>query len=136
MPFVSSSNGWGPVERDSSNGETGAGDGHPITIAGTSYATGLGMHAPASVRVFLGGGCTSFTAQVGVDAETGPGSVAFEVWGDGTRLAATDVLHQGDAAAPVSADVSGVQVLDLRVTDGGDGVTYDHADWADAAITC
>ncbi|TDQ04595.1 NPCBM/NEW2 domain-containing protein [Labedaea rhizosphaerae] len=136
LPFVSSSNGWGPVERDTSNGETAAGDGHPITIAGTVYPTGLGTHAPSSVRVFLGGGCSSFSALVGLDDETGAGSVAFEVWGDGTRLAATGVQHKGVAAVPVDVDVSGVRVLDLRVTDGGDGNTYDHADWAGAAVTC
>ncbi|MEU7474944.1 glycoside hydrolase family 97 catalytic domain-containing protein [Lentzea sp. NPDC042327] len=33
LPFVSESNGWGPVERDRSNGETGAGDGRPLQIA-------------------------------------------------------------------------------------------------------
>ncbi|GHF45130.1 alpha-galactosidase [Amycolatopsis bartoniae] len=136
LPFLSSSNGWGPVERDTSNGETAAGDGHPLTIAGTTYPTGLGAHAPSSVRVFLGGACTTFSARVGVDDESGAGSVAFEVWGDGVRLTGTNVLHHGDAAVPVSADVSGRQVLDLRVTDGGDGVDYDHADWADAKLTC
>jgi alpha-galactosidase len=136
LPFVSSSNGWGPVERDTSNGETGAGDGNPITIAGLGYAKGLGVHAPSSVRLFLGGGCSSFAASVGVDDESGQGSVAFEVWGDGTRLLTSDVLHHGAPAAPVAVDVAGVQVLDLRVTDGGDGVNYDHADWATPVLTC
>lgn len=46
------------------------------------------------------------------------------------------MLRHGDAAAPVNVDVSGVSVLDLRVTDGGDGVDSDHADWAAAAISC
>ncbi|MEV6907311.1 NPCBM/NEW2 domain-containing protein [Amycolatopsis sp. NPDC051071] len=32
--------------------------------------------------------------------------------------------------------LGGVQVLDLVVTDGGDGVDSDHADWAAAALTC
>ncbi|WP_370936482.1 NPCBM/NEW2 domain-containing protein [Amycolatopsis sp. cg13] len=136
LPFVSSENGWGPVERNTSNGETAAGDGHPITIAGQVYPTGLGAHAPSSVRVFLGGSCANFSAKAGVDDETGKGSVAFEVWGDGKRLAATGVLRHGDAAAPVNVDVAGVSVLDLRVTDGGDGVDSDHADWAAAAISC
>jgi len=36
----------------------------------------------------------------------------------------------------VSADVTGVRVLTLRVTDGGDGRNRDHADWADARLTC
>jgi alpha-galactosidase len=88
------------------------------------------------VRLFLGGGCSAFAASVGVDDESGQGSVTFEVWGDGTRLLASDVLHHGTPAAPVAVDVTGVQVLDLRVTDGGDGVNFDHADWAAPVITC
>ena len=35
---------------------------------------------------------------------------------------------------PVDVDVSGVRILGLRVTDGGDGSGYDHADWAEAGI--
>lgn len=34
IPFLSASNGWGPVERDTSNGEQQPGDGHPITLNG------------------------------------------------------------------------------------------------------
>ncbi|MFD0524474.1 beta-galactosidase [Paractinoplanes durhamensis] len=37
LPFLSSTNGWGPVERDTSNGEQPSGDGRPITIAGQVY---------------------------------------------------------------------------------------------------
>jgi hypothetical protein len=29
-----------------------------------------------------------------------------------------------------------VRMLDLQVTDGGDGNNSDHADWAAATITC
>jgi alpha-galactosidase len=36
----------------------------------------------------------------------------------------------------LTADVTGAQVVTLTVTDGGDGTTSDHADWADAQITC
>jgi hypothetical protein len=33
-------------------------------------------------------------------------------------------------------DVTGARMLTLRVTDGGDGKNFDHADWADARVTC
>jgi hypothetical protein len=33
-------------------------------------------------------------------------------------------------------DVTGGENLTLPVTDAGDGVTSDHADWADARLTC
>ncbi|MET9749309.1 MULTISPECIES: NPCBM/NEW2 domain-containing protein [Streptomyces] len=134
---LSASNGWGPVERDRSVGESGAGDGGPLTIGGTTFAKGLGVHAPSSVEYYLGGACSTVTAQVGVDDETGDrGSVAFEVWADGTRAASTGTVTHADPARAVSADVSGADVVRLVVTDAGDGMDYDHADWADVRVTC
>ncbi|MFJ6916096.1 NPCBM/NEW2 domain-containing protein [Streptomyces sp. NPDC101133] len=134
---LSSSNGWGPVERDRSVGESGAGDGGPITIGGRTFPKGLGVHAPSSVEYYLGGRCATVTAQVGVDDEAGDrGSVAFEVWADGTRAASTGTVTHADPARAVSADVSGADVVRLVVTDAGDGKDYDHADWADVRVTC
>lgn len=39
-------------------------------------------------------------------------------------------------AQPITADVTGAQVVRLVVTDGGDGIDSDHADWADAKLSC
>ena len=130
-------NGWGPVERNTSNGEDAAGDGRAMSIAGVPYAKGLGVHAAGDVTVFLGGACSRFTASVGVDDETGGGgSVAFSVLADGRAVATTPVLRGRQAATPLAADVSGAQVIDLVVTDGGDGNGLDHGDWAGATLTC
>lgn len=135
LPFVSESNGWGPVERDLSNGETAAGDGGPLTLRGTVHDKGLGVHAASEVVVDLDGAYRRFTAAVGVDDEVaGKGSVVFEVLGDGRTLATTPVLTSADAARALDVDVSGVRRLTLRVTDGGDGVDSDHADWGDARL--
>ncbi|MDP9794893.1 hypothetical protein J2S43_003405 [Catenuloplanes nepalensis] len=137
LPFLGESNGYGPVERDRSNGEAAAGDGNPLTLRGTAHPKGLGMHAPAEVTVWLGAACTSFTALTGVDDEvTSSGSVTFEVLGDGRPLAATGVLRSTDPAHPLTADVTGVRRLTLRVTDAGDGKNFDHADWAAARVIC
>ncbi|PSL02433.1 alpha-galactosidase-like protein [Haloactinopolyspora alba] len=137
MEFLTSSNSWGPVERDGSNGETATGDGTTITIGGTEYAKGLGVHATSSVTVYLGGACERFTADVGVDDEVGDqGSVAFRVAGDDATLAETGVLTGADGPRALDVDVSGVQLLTLEVTDGGDGINSDHADWAGAMLHC
>ncbi|MFD7496765.1 NPCBM/NEW2 domain-containing protein [Streptomyces sp. NPDC059832] len=134
---LSAANGWGPVEKDTSNGESGAGDGNPLTIGGTVFAKGLGVHADSAVEFYTGGACNTVTAQVGVDDEKGTrGTVSFEVWADGTKAASTGVLTNAMPAQPLTADVSGAQVVRLVVTDGGDGVDSDHADWADLRITC
>ncbi len=138
LPFLSESNGYGPVERDRSNGEDGAGDGKPLTIRGTVHPKGLGMHAPGEVTIWTGGACTRFSAVVGIDDEvTQSGSVDFQVFGDdGRLLAASGVRRSADPALPLTADLTGVRVLTLRATDGGDGKNFDHADWADAALSC
>jgi beta-galactosidase len=136
IPFTST-NGWGPVERDTSNGENAAGDGHTITLNGTTYAKGLGVHAVGDVSVYLGGNCSRFTASAGVDDEVGAaGSVTFGVVADGAQLAATPVLTGGSASAAFDVDVSGAQQLDLVIGDGGNGNGSDHGDWADARLTC
>src|SRR5690606_14910564 len=75
LPFVSSTNGWGPVERDLSNGEQGEGDGTPLSLRGTAYPKGVGAHANGTVRLFLGERCEAFTATVGVDDVQSRGSV-------------------------------------------------------------
>jgi hypothetical protein len=137
LPFLSATNGWGPVERDTSNGEAAAGDGHPITVGGTSYAKGLGTNAVSDVQLYLAGRCTRFTASVGVDAEAGAsGTVTFSVVGDGTTLVTTPVLRGGQPATVIDVPVTGAQVLDLVVGDGGDGNGLDHADWAVPTLTC
>lgn len=136
LPFVTESNGWGPVERDRSVHESDGGDGNPLTIAGVVYEKGLGTHAPAEVTVYLGGRCSSFSAALGLDDEiTEPGSVAFQITGDGNALYDSGVLRPGPAV-PAEVDVTGVRMLVLRVTDGGDGKNFDHADWADAKLSC
>ncbi|WP_432584697.1 beta-galactosidase [Streptomyces sp. HD1123-B1] len=130
-------NGWGPVERNTSNGEEEARDGKPITIAGTRYDTGLGVHANSAVTLYLGGSCTRLTGVAGIDDETGDdGSAVFSVLADGKPLRTTDVITGRGTGVPLDTDITGARVLELRVTDGGDGNSHDHADWARARLTC
>ncbi|MFH9070068.1 NPCBM/NEW2 domain-containing protein [Streptomyces alboflavus] len=137
LPWLSTTNGWGPVEKDTSNGESAAGDGKPLTIGGKVYAKGLGVHAESTVEYYAGGACEKLTAQVGVDDEKpDKGTVAFQVWADGKLAAATGVLTTADPAEAVSADVRGAEVIRLVVTDGGDGIDSDHADWAEPVLGC
>ncbi len=102
-----------------------------------AYAKGLGTHAPATVRYYLGGRCASFTAGVGVDdTQVGRGSVRFTVLADGAEKAKSPVLKAADPAWPLTADVTGAAYVDLVVDDGGDGNGNDHADWGSARFHC
>jgi alpha-galactosidase len=137
LPWALMSNAWGPAERDHSNGESAAGDGHTLTVGGTTFAHGLGTNARSEIRYDLGTRCTRFTATVGVDDEVGDhGSVVFQVYADSRKVADSSVLRGTDAPRPLSADVSGAASLHLAVLDGGDNVDYDHADWGNATVTC
>jgi hypothetical protein len=137
LEWASETNGWGPAERDLSNGERAAGDGNPLTLGTTTYERGIGAHAPSRIAIDLPQPCSLFLADVGLDEEVGDrGSVEFQVWGDGTMLATSGVLRGPQTSAPIAADLHGVQELVLVVTKGGDGNAYDHADWADARLAC
>jgi len=122
--------GWGRPRADRSI------DGNPLTIAGRQYAHGVGTHA-ASRFVLAVNGATRFTAQVGVDDEvTGAqASVEFVVFVDGAERFRSGVMKRGDAAKAVDVDLAGAKGVMLLVTDARDGVSYDHADWAEAQLT-
>ena len=139
LPSVTLSNGWGPIERDRSNGERGDADGEPMSIGGRHYSKGLGVHAYSMVTLPLAHlSCTEFRADVGVDDEVGSnGSVQFAIRDQDDRvLWASDLMFGWQGAAPVRVALAGVTMLKLEVTDGGDGAAFDHADWGDARMVC
>jgi alpha-galactosidase len=130
-------NGYGPIELDRTNGEDAALDGGPIRLRGAAYAKGLGVHAPSLLRYRLGGGCSRFVADVGIDDDQGDlGSAEFEVWADGERLFRSGVLTGSSPTRAVNLDVSGRRELRLFVGVGGDDYGFDHAVWAGARVEC
>lgn len=122
--------GWGAPQTNRSV------KGLPLSIGGQAFARGIGTHAPATAAYRLDGRAVRFTASVGVN-DTGrnePGSVEFIVTGDGRELFRSGVVKGGDAAKRIDVPLTGVTLLKLVVTDGGDNNFSDHADWADATI--
>ena len=104
-----------------------------MTIAGRHFRRGLGVHAVSEVVYALNGGYTTFEALVGMDgANRGTGD--FEVWVDGTKRWESGRMTWEDAPQAVRVDISGGLELRLRVGDGGDGITGDHANWAEARL--
>lgn len=136
LQWESAVNGLGPVERDTSNGEGAAGDGRPIKLAGTTYAKGLGTHAESRIRYYTGGRCNSFTSKVGIDDEVGAGTVSFHLYADGVQVTETPRLYASSSAYSFTANIAGAAFVDLVVDDQGNGISYDHADWADAKFWC
>jgi len=110
----------------------------PITIGTRTFAHGIGAHAKGLVSIRLAQPATRFHAFVGIDNNWDTagtrGSVEFVVRADGREAAWTPVCRGGEEARELSVDLRGVGTLDLVVTDGGDGFSYDQADWADATV--
>ena len=128
-------NGWGPIEKDTSNDEDDANDGLEITIGGTLYKKGLGVHAYSEIAYDISGfAYTYFRAIVGLDDENSAGKLAFEVIVDGRSQFTSGNMTNADGGRYVNINVEGASELRLIVTDGGNGVGSDHADWADAKL--
>lgn len=108
--------------------------GKMLSVAGIRFARGVGTHARSSLTLALNGRALRFLAQVGVDdgEKTHPGSVEFQVIADGRVAWRSGVVRGGEPPRAVDVDLTGVQRLELRVTDGGDGIDSDHADWGQA----
>ena len=130
-------NGWGAAERDRSNGEYFDGDGRPLSIDGVTYTKGIGVHSDSDVRWPMNAQCTAFSAVVGIDDEVGArGSVGFQVYVDGGLRYDSGLVTSATPAQNVRVDVTGGYELRLVVNNAGDNYYYDHANWADAKLTC
>ena len=131
----SSAQAWGSLQIDK------AVSGNPLSIAGRPFAHGLGTHAASEIVYDLDQSAESFSAWVGVDdflkshPDANKASVVFQVFGDGKKLFDSGVMRMGDAAKQVKVALKGVSELKLSVTDAGDGITCDHADWAEPTLT-
>ncbi len=124
---VSASQGWGRLQRNRSVW------GRPMTVGGRGFLRGVGTHAPARLTYRIEPQYRRFQAWVGVDGAVN-GSIACEIWLDGVRKWESGRLTRATPAVRVDLDVSGLHTLELVVTDGGDNIGGDHADWADARL--
>ena len=112
----------------------------PLLLDGKRYEAGVGTHADSAMRIRVGG-ATRFTALVGIDDSVikhhgkGAGSVVFRVWGDGEKLFESDVMRAGDPPKPIDVNLTGKKTVLLEVTDAGDGIFADNANWVDAKFT-
>jgi glucose/arabinose dehydrogenase len=132
---TASTNGWGPIERDMSNGENGLGDGRTLTMNRVTYTKGIGVHAGSEITYNLGGTYNSFFAYIGVDDEVGSrGTVNFQIWADGVQLFDSGLMTGTSPTRLANVNVTGRQTLRLVVTGDSDGTNYDHANWAAAQL--
>ncbi|MCD4731148.1 MAG: NPCBM/NEW2 domain-containing protein [Bacteroidales bacterium] len=126
---VSYSQDWGILGLDISV------DQNTLTIGGNQYPKGLGTHANSEIIIQLGEPYLEFLSEVGVDDEVGNnGSVVFQVFTDDSKVYDSGILEGSDSSEVVEVSLQNVKELKLIVTNGGDNIHYDHADWALARL--
>ncbi|MFE9404331.1 sigma-70 family RNA polymerase sigma factor [Streptomyces sp. NPDC006530] len=108
-----------------------------MKIDGHRYPHGVTVHGRSSVTIDLNRQCRTYDAYAGVDdLMAGLGAVRFSLYGDGTRLWQSPVVHGGDPAVPVHADISGRSTIRLVVEPAGPFGGAALADWAQSRIGC
>lgn len=108
----------------------------PLQIKDKIYQRGLGAHAPGHILIDLDGEYETFEAEVGVQWQgQNIGSVVFQVFVDGQKRFDSGVMREVDEPKKVRVSVRGAQQLALVMTDAGDGITCDCANWVEARLT-
>lgn len=133
-------NGWGQPVPEKSIG------GGALLIEGKTYDNGIGAHANAISVYDIPQKATRFVAVVGIDdsqKEDPRSSLVFEVYGNVKEMGEKPALI---GRSPVlSASELRTWAFDLElntrfkelhlvVTDAGDGIAADHANWVDAGF--
>lgn len=109
--------------------------GLPLTIAGETYASGIGTHAISNILLSFPPKFRTFSGACGVDREVANrGSIVCKVADGDKVLFLSPLLKGGMKAASFSVPVNGLSKLTLSVEDGGDNMDADHADWVDLLL--
>lgn len=121
--------GWGKLGFDvTARGEL-------ITMAGRTFAKGIGHHANGEILVMLDGRFSHFEAEVGLQTHpSGAGSVIFRIFVDKRKAFDSGVMRQGDGVKSVQVSVAGARELRLEMDDAGDGFTRDMGNWGNARL--
>lgn len=105
----------------------------PFQVAGVGYERGIGTHSISRFLLNLGGKATSFSGLVGADDKNDfCTNMEFKLIADKKEIWSSGVMHKGMPAKAFNVNLKGVQKLLLLVTEAGDGIMYDHANWMNA----
>lgn len=144
LTWTSASNGYGIIGKDVVNKDSASSPDVPLTINDTTGATpkvstykkGLGVHAASKIDYYMGGQCSRFTAEVGIEGAF-TGKIIFTVVGDGKTLYQSRTLVNGFAPEKLDLDLTGVSFLELKVDPiSGGSINGAHGVWGDAKVYC
>ena len=121
----------GPVEANARYGK-------PLKIVDKEFARGLAAHAPSKIVVLLPGPGKKFAAHIGLDnnpqTHAGQGSIVFDVSVAGRNVFRSELFKVSTPAKPIEVELQGAREFVLEVSDAGDGIASDQADWAEASV--
>lgn len=126
LPWVAGTAGWTAAGDDGPRVDRDV-EGRPLRCGTRLHRRGIGTHAPSEIRYHLGGEYSLLLVEVGAP-ESG-GTVVFEVYGDGELLWSSGIVHGRGAPQVAEIPLQGVAELKLVVTDAGDGIIADMANW-------
>ncbi len=108
----------------------------PIRLGDRTYERGIGVNSLSVLRVTLARPAARFLADIGLDRNVDgtPASVRFRIAAAGQELFATEVIRAGAPVQSLDIPLAGAREIELTVDEGGDGRSFDQADWADARV--
>ena len=131
LSWLSATTGFGPVEVNENY------YGGPLSIHGTVYPHGLWVNSVATLYYYLGGNCTNFSTDLGLDdSDKGTGAVDYQIYADGQQVYDSGVVTNSTPTIHASVNVSGAKVLELYVGEGNGTINYGNADFGDPQLTC
>jgi hypothetical protein len=108
-------------------------DNPPLLLGGVRYERGIGMHAWARMTYPVPPNAVELQAIIGVAdkmRDNPRAAVTFEVRDQANTLLFDSGLVDGTTPPmPIHVDVRGKTAVILAVTDGGNGIDCDHANW-------
>ncbi len=154
--FLRSTCGWGSIAINKNL------NGGNLSVNGKTYSNGFATHANSIMLFALPEEAVKFTAMCGID-NTGSdqgskSSVEFMVFAEdptireevtdgnagsitlkvdpGKQVASSGLISRAAnrQSTSLEANIAGAEKLYLVVTNGGDGLSYDHADWLNPVL--
>lgn len=123
--------GYSTLQRDNSIG------GGTLNINGINFNKGLGTNSYSEIVYTICCKYSKFESWVGIDnyhSDLGKGSAQFEIYGDNKLIFRSKILKINTPPEHILINIDKVNELKLVVTDAGDGIEYDHADWGNAKL--
>ncbi len=122
-------------------------DGHALTVAGKTYAHGIGTHPESAVLFRANGKVQAFDALVAIDDDAknagsgksyGKPTAQFKVWADGRVVWSSGDLKLGQQPVAVHVELMGAAEIILETVSGPQWTAFDatNADWLDARFSC